>query len=93
MHVLSNLWSEYFSPETKRPKAGSECCGIANRLAEKRAELIGLLPEDGKRAFEVFERAQTTLAAFSEEDTFIKGFRLGAQTMLDILGEYHGQFR
>ena len=31
------------------------------------------------------------LSSISEEDTFIRGFRIGAQFILDVVGDYKSQ--
>ena len=37
---------------------------------------------------ENYEDLQAELTEISEQDTFIRGFRLGARVILDVIGEY-----
>ena len=41
---------------------------------------------------EVVDRLRTDLAMMTEEDVFIYGFRMGARMILDVVGDYKGQF-
>ena len=92
MYVLEDLWHDYYAPEVKQSRRGSEYHRLAEGLAERRAEVIAELTADGGSAFERFERTKDTLSAISEEDTFIEGFRMGARMMLDVLGTHQRQF-
>ena len=92
MYVLEDLWHDYYAPEAKQSRRGSEYHRLAQGLAERRAEVFAELTADGGSAFERFERTKDTLSAISEEDTFIEGFRMGARMMLDVLGTHQRQF-
>lgn len=68
---------------------------------EKFKTLIAQDKKDGKEDTEHLEAAGyldvrawflATLTMLSNEDIFIYAFRMGARLMLDVLGEYKGQF-
>ena len=92
MYVLEDLWSEFYAPDMKQSRKGSEYHDLMQGLVERKEELRSLLAADGLTALERCERTKDTLSAISEEDTFIEGFRMGARMMLDVLGTHHRQF-
>lgn len=92
MYILSDLWNDCFSSDTRSPKRGSEYWGLAQSMKQKRELIMSELSEEGQRVFEAFERAQNTLADIKEEDTCIRSFRLGAKMMVDIFGNYNSPF-
>ena len=92
MYVLEDLWRECYAPEVKQSRRGREYHRLAQGLAERRAELLPLLSVEAQSTLERFERTKDTLSAISEEDTFIEGFRMGARMILDVVGDYKGQF-
>ena len=47
----------------------------------------------GRTHFEAYRDAQIELSAVAEREVFIEAFRLGARLVLDIVGEYQGNFR
>ena len=92
MYILSDLWTDCFSSDTCSPKRGSEYWGLAQSMKQKRELIMSELSEEGRHAFEAFERAHNTLSDIKEEDTCIRSFRLGAKLMMDILGNYNSPF-
>ena len=92
MYELGDLWFAHYAPNRKKAKKGTEYAELAEKHAETRETLFGMLTEDAKPHFERYERGNETLAEISEEDTFIEGFRLGARVVLDVLNDYHSQF-
>lgn len=49
--------------------------------------------DEKQKSYEKLEELQYKLFNISEQDAFIVGFRLGARIILDVIGEYKGQFR
>jgi hypothetical protein len=93
MYLLADMWHDCFAPEERNPKKGSEYWGLARSMEQKRNLIMSELPEEGRKVFEAFVRAQNTLADLREEDTYIRAFQLGAKMMLDILGEHNSPFQ
>ena len=92
MYLLDKLWrgvitpSERFvRPDSEFKRKAKEFCDAAERLVE------GLSPEVKKHWADV-ERLKSDMSILSEEDIFIYGFRMGAQMILDVVGDHKGQF-
>ena len=56
------------------------------------ADLAALLSPEVKERMEDINDQKYNLSMMAEEDVFIYGFRLGARMMLDVIGNYEGQF-
>ena len=59
---------------------------------QERTRALLELTEKGKEHFEAYRQAQIDLSIVAEREVFIEAFRLGARLVLDIVGEYHGNF-
>ena len=51
-----------------------------------------MISPEAKVQKEIIDNLQADLTMLSNEDIFIYAFRMGARLMLDVLGEYRGQF-
>ena len=51
-----------------------------------------MLSPEAKERMEAITDLKHSLSILAEEDVFIYGFRLGARMMLDVMGDYEGQF-
>ena len=92
MNVLDELWNDYFAPEVKRCKLGSEYHKFKQILRSRKVERLEELSSDGQEVLERFERTKDTMALISEKDTFIDGFRMGAGLMLDLFCDSQRDF-
>ena len=54
-----------------------------------KAELATMSDE---KLMEVYRQAQIDLSIVAEREVFIEAFRLGARLVLDIVGDYRGNF-
>ena len=93
MYVLEQLWREGLSPNEKYTRRGGEYHNILLRLCDAEDSLAEELSAKGKSHFETYRDAQIDLAAVAEREVFIEAFRLGARLVLDIVGEYQGNFQ
>ena len=93
MFVLEKLWQEGLSPNEKYTRKGGEYHNILLRICEEEDKLNEELTEKGKQHFAAYRDAQIDLSAVAEREVFIEAFRLGARLLLDIVGEYPGNFR
>lgn len=93
MYVLEKLWRKGISPNERCCHTGSEYQKLMHRLCEASEKVSAELSPEGKKAFREQEETQLALMEISEEDVFINAFRLGARIMLDVIGDYKGQFR
>ena len=92
MYLLDKLWKGDIAPSERYIRPGSEYkrkskafCDAAERLQEQ-------LSPEGKSLWEDVDRLKADMALLSEEDIFIYGFRMGARMILDVVGDYKGQF-
>ena len=92
MYVLENLWRNGISPSERYCDKNSEYKKLLRNLCEASEKVSAELSPKGKQAFEEHERIQLALIGISEEDIFVNAFRLGARMMLDVIGDYKGQF-
>lgn len=49
------------------------------------------LSPEGKKALDEFFNKEMQLADISEQDAFVRGVRIGARFILDVIGEYRSQ--
>lgn len=54
--------------------------------------LLEILTPEGKKRWETISELRSDMTLMGEEDAFIYGFRLGARMIMDVVGEYRGQF-
>ncbi len=92
MYVLKELWrgniapvERYVRPGSDYKKASVEICKRIDRFLEV------LTPEERKQWEEICDM-RSDMSLLAEEDAFISGFRLGAKMIMDVVGEYKGQF-
>jgi len=93
MYVLEKLWRGEISPMERPLRRGSEYHQKIVEICGKMDALLEALPPAAKAQVEELDDLKTDLSLLAEKDSFLYGFRMGARTMLDILGEYEGQFR
>ena len=93
MYVLEKLWRDGLSPNEKYTRKGSEYHKILLRICEEGDHLSAELTEKGKAHFDAYRDAQIELSVVAEKEVFIEAFRLGARMMLDVVGDYNGQFQ
>lgn len=92
MYVLEKLWREGLSPNERYTRKDGEYHKILVRICEEGDKVCEELTEKGKTHFDAYRQAQVDLSMIAEREVFIEAFRLGARLVLDIVGEYHGNF-
>ena len=92
MYVLRDLWRGEISPTDRRVRQGSEYQQRAAEARKQIAEFTAILSPEAKERMEDINDQKHSMAMLAEEDVFIYGFRLGARMMLDVMGDYEGQF-
>lgn len=93
MYILNDLWHRKITPSERFIRPDSEYLRILHKFSEETDALAKDLPPEKQKLCSELEDLQLKLISISEEDTFIKGFRLGARMILDIIGDYKGQFK
>lgn len=92
MYMLRELWRGEISPTDRRVRQGSEYQQRAAEVRKQIAEFAAMLSPEAKERMEDINDQKHGLSMMAEEDMFIYGFRLGARMMLDVIGDYEGQF-
>ena len=92
MYVLDRLWRGEISPTERFVRPNSEYKKTSKQFGDEIDALIATLSPEAKRQMEVVDRLRTDLTLMTEEDVFIYGFRMGARMILDVVGDYKGQF-
>lgn len=92
MYVLRELWRGEISPTDRRVRQDSEYQQRAAEVRKQMMDFAAMLSPEGKERMEDINDLKHSLSMMAEEDVFIYGFRLGARMMLDVMGDYEGQF-
>ena len=92
MYVLRELWRGEISPTDRRVRQGSEYQQRAAEVRKQMMELAAMLSPEVKERMDTINDLKHDLSMMAEEDVFIYGFRLGARMILDVMGNYEGQF-
>ena len=92
MDVLRELWRGEISPTDRRVRQGSEYQQTAKEVREKMGEFLEILTPEAREQLEAINDLKSDLSVMANEDYFIYGFRLGARMILDVIGDYEGQF-
>jgi hypothetical protein len=93
MFILEKLWREGIAPSDRYTRKGSEYHAILLRLCAEEDKVRKELTETGTAHFDAYQQAQNELSTVAEREVFIEAFRLGARLVLDIVGEYQGDFQ
>ena len=92
MYVLQDLWRGNISPSERFVRRGSDYQKTSQKMSAEMDSLLELLTPEAKKQLETVGGLKDDMAMMAEEDVFIYGFRLGARLMLDVVGDYKGQF-
>lgn len=85
MSVLKALWDGELAPSERPIDPTSRYARCERRMMEREEQVKALLPGSARQAFDAYCDERYELAAASEEDGFLEGFRLGARIMMEVL--------
>lgn len=91
MYLLEDLWDGTLTPGERAVRKGSPYQELQQASIECIERFRKELSPEGKKALDEYFDKETQLASISEQDAFIKGIRIGARFILDVIGEYHSQ--
>lgn len=91
MHLLDELWRGKVTPDERAIREGSTYEKINRESIAVMRTVLQELSKEGEKAFDQYCQLEQQLSEISERDTFIRGVRIGARFILDILGEYDSQ--
>lgn len=89
MYILEDIWAGNFSPIDRVIRMGSPYQKLSHEAYGWLETFREELSPEGKKAFDKYYDAHMAMWEISEKDAFIRGVRLGAGFILDIIGEYH----
>jgi len=87
MTVLENLWYGNVSPSVRSLTRGSEVKKQLEALNTNEQIFTAELSVKGQQAFDEYDKLSASISEQSECDAFVKGFRLGARLMLEVLSD------
>ena len=91
MYILEDLWNGNIAPSERVIRTGSQYAQLQKQLVAAEEDFRKELSPDGKAAYDTFCRKQAELSEISECDCFIRGVRVGARLLLDIVADYPSQ--
>ena len=91
MYILEDLWNGDITPSERVIRTGSQYAQLQKQLVAAEEDFRKELSPDGKAAYDTFCRKQAELSEISECDCFIRGVRIGARLLLDIVADYPSQ--
>ncbi len=92
MCVLKELFRGNISPTERFVRPGSDYKKASLEICEQLDRFLDTLTPEGKKQWEAISELRNEMTAMVEEDAFICGFRLGARIIMEVVGEYKGQF-
>ena len=88
MYALEDLWRGNITPSERGYRKDSPFAEMVRQANETADIFYQELSEVGKKAYDAHSTQESKLADISECDSFIRGFRLGARIILDVVGDY-----
>ena len=88
MYALEDLWRGNITPSERGYRKDSPFAEMVRQANEAADIFYQELSEVGKKAYDAHSTQESKLADISECDSFIRGFRLGARMILDVVGDY-----
>lgn len=85
MRILEELWYGNIAPSERSVDKGSPMWELGRLIVRNEEELAPLLSEKAKEVLEKLMDNQTELHSIRECEVFVRGFRLGARIMLEVL--------
>ena len=91
MYILDTFWGGCPAGYERMIRGSSEYKKLAHQSLELAEAVDAALTQEGKKCFERYQSMQVDLNTISEQDSFIRGVRLGARFILDVVGDYRSQ--
>ena len=86
MYLLEELWKGKVTPDERAVQKGSPYQKIRRESIACMECFRKELSPEGKKALEEFFNKEAQLTDISEQDAFVRGVRIGAQFILDVIG-------
>ncbi len=92
MYVLEKLFRGNIAPIERTVRPESDYKKVSLKICKHLDCFMETLTPEGKKQLEAIDDLRSDMTLLEAEDAFIRGFRLGARMMMDVVGEYKGQF-
>ena len=87
VNILYELWYGNIYPSERPIKKDSEYAEALRKVAEEKESLLPSLAPELQTGIEKLLDAQMEAAVIAERDTFVMGFRLAVQILVDGLAD------
>ena len=87
MTIIENLYYGNIAPHEKHVDPESRLAVLQDLLVSSDEDLIRLLPENCRGAYDAFKSANDEIHSLSELGAFADGFRLGIRLGIEIMQE------
>ncbi len=87
MYELERLWKGRITPTERGYKKGSHYETLMHQASESEHKFYDFLTPEGKAAYKLYCEHQEEVERVNEYDTFLRGFRLGARLILDVVSD------
>ena len=91
MYLLSDLWNGNLNPSERYIRQRSEYARLTQEASNCMDQMLEEMSPKCSELLEDFLDKRLILNAILEEDAFIRGVRIGAQFILDVIGDYKSQ--
>ncbi len=92
MHALKELWRGNIAPVERSVRPESDYKKVSLEVCKQMDRFLETLTPEEKKQLEDINDLRSDMSLLAEEDAFIRGFRLGARIIMEVVGEYKGQF-
>ena len=90
--ILEEFWYGNIHPTERKIVPNSKVDKLLELVVKNEQQLIDLLSEQERAAFQEFRNVQDELSGVNECESFTLGFRLGARFMLEIMEDMNLPF-
>lgn len=87
MRILEELWYGNINDCSKFLRYNSIVTETLNLLSKNADNLLKNLSEKEKEIFEKYSNCHSEISQIAERENFIKGFRLGALMMIEMMSD------
>ena len=87
MLILDDLWEGKVHPGERYVHRGGEYARIHLESVQCLRQLLDSLDTDEKELFDTWHQKSMELTIIDEREIFIRGVRIGAKLLLDMLGD------
>lgn len=93
MYTLDKLWRGEISPMERTIRRGSGYQSASRKACDEIDAFLESQPLETRKRLEAIGDLKSEINMMENEDYFFYGFRLGAGLILDIVGDFKGQFQ